>query len=459
MAVTNDNMVLVGYFGEIDPSVRTAFQAMQDGLAKVDQGAQSNFRSFGMLDRVLGSHAARVFGLNYGYGIFAEELSRFALGGAVTTGVLAGVLALAEAWKALGDDTDTTAKEFESAVKSMQSSTEHLVKANKDGMILMERNQAESLLRMAEARVRDMTNMSLWAASITTAMRHLGIPEGLIPPATKGQLFPDELRQAEQQVASLQASIDRLNAALGEESASSVKSMERENAAIIRQLELRDQQIKKLDALRARDLFGGLVSGQGILQALPTAGLVGAGTETAQVLGPAWDQALRSLTNEQMFQGIKAGAKRADESVRLFNDAIVQAMQKQQDEAQRNWREFGQRLGDAFVSSLVDAIRKAANLGDALKSLFFTALKIAADFGIKLALNAAFPGAGSVVGAATDAAAAGEGAVVASGAARAPAMDFSSFPQATNPLAAARDADWQSFLRESSRIATRDGFR
>lgn len=37
-------------------------------------------------------------------------------------------------------------------------------------------------------------------------------------------------------------------------------------------------------------------------------------------------------------------------------------------------------------------------------------------------------------------------------------FDFSTFPRATNPLAAARDDEWQRFLRESERLAYADGF-
>ncbi len=37
-------------------------------------------------------------------------------------------------------------------------------------------------------------------------------------------------------------------------------------------------------------------------------------------------------------------------------------------------------------------------------------------------------------------------------------IDFSTFPRATNPLAAARDDEWQRFLRESERLAYADGF-
>ena len=38
-------------------------------------------------------------------------------------------------------------------------------------------------------------------------------------------------------------------------------------------------------------------------------------------------------------------------------------------------------------------------------------------------------------------------------------VDFSSFPPAQNPLAAARDGEWQRFFRESGLVARAGGYR
>ena len=123
------------------------------------------------------------------------------------------------------------------------------------------------------------------------------------------------------------------------------------------------------------------------------------------------------------------------------------------------WVGTGEQLAQALLSGLTHTLAGGKfTLGSVLKSLAMTALNIVLSRG----LSAAFAASGGV------GTAVGTGAVF--GAPTMPTMptpmgsapmilDFSGMPPAPNPVAAARDATWQQFFRETARSAAQSGFR
>lgn len=104
-------------------------------------------------------------------------------------------------------------------------------------------------------------------------------------------------------------------------------------------------------------------------------------------------------------------------------------------------RSFGISVGRQFIMGMIEGIE---SMQDLLKMVLMSLL----DFGIGSLLNSIIPGGGSVLGIA--------GQTVG------PAqfsLNMSGMPAASNPMAAARDAQWQSFLRESVLVAASQGFR
>lgn len=445
------NEINVQITADMAPSVRAQFEALQANLAGTVQQSRGAFTSFGYLDRVLGSHAATVLGLNSYYGMFGATLSRFAIGGAYTAVILGGIFAIAEAWKAAQDATIMTSDQFDKAAESFEKSTERMVKANKEGLIQLERNQGESLLRMANQRLALLTSQPFAPGEAPTFMAGVkSFWADLIGRPTVGS--EEEITQVQDQIRTIQAGLDRTTLAakeFGETQADAWEKARIKGEALVEEI----LQLNQLSDLAGIQLKLGLESLDTLLASNRFR------TETANlILLP--DGTVIDLTqlDKLAVQSAKAFGRVGIE----MSHEVERQLATQQRQQEQQWINFGEHLGDAFINALDQAIRHGfSNVGSLLKSLLGTLVRIAAEFGLKMAIGAATGGAGEAAflapgEAASSATLAGEGAVVGAGAA---APDFSMFPPATNPLASARDADWQVFLRESNRIATRDGFR
>lgn len=103
-------------------------------------------------------------------------------------------------------------------------------------------------------------------------------------------------------------------------------------------------------------------------------------------------------------------------------------------------KQLGVSVGRQFVMGMLEGVQ---SLQDLFKMVFLSFL----DFGLGQIFNKVL-NVGSVVGVKSPPV----GTVQFS-------LNASGMPAATNPLAAARDAQWQSFLRESVLVASSQGFR
>lgn len=122
-------------------------------------------------------------------------------------------------------------------------------------------------------------------------------------------------------------------------------------------------------------------------------------------------------------------------------------------ETEERLKRLGVSLGRQFMFGLIEGIE---SMQDVLRSVFMAVLDFA--FGSILGgLLGGLAGAGAGIAGLSKSIRKPAGSV--QGAALAPAIDFSRFPPAMDPLSAGRDAQWQRFLRDSMSYAHHSGYR
>lgn len=127
---------------------------------------------------------------------------------------------------------------------------------------------------------------------------------------------------------------------------------------------------------------------------------------------------------------------------------------QQADDLRTQWRDLGFTLGDYFLEGFRAATE--GGIGGFLKSLGFTILRGVIFGAIAGATGGTF-GAGFAAGSGIPIP--GQSLNRAAGPSLGSVLDFSTFPPAQNPLAAARDREWQRFFRESGLVAVQGGYR
>lgn len=119
-------------------------------------------------------------------------------------------------------------------------------------------------------------------------------------------------------------------------------------------------------------------------------------------------------------------------------------------ELQEKWKQLGEAIGDWVAFGLMSIFE--GNFKGFLKYLAGNLLSLGLRVGFGALFGALAPAA-AAVGSGKAPKKVNPGVGIRQG------VDFKNFPPATNPLAAARDHDWQRFLRESNLVAASQGFR
>lgn len=155
----------------------------------------------------------------------------------------------------------------------------------------------------------------------------------------------------------------------------------------------------------------------------------------------------KELTEAGRIKGLRMdeaiGGKETFEAMRDSLNSLPGKMRFGLEQAgiSESMREFGISVGRQFAMGMLEGIQSMADL-------FKMVISSVLDFALGSILGAIFPPAAALGG--------------IKGSAVAPAkmgLDISGLPKAATPMAAARDAQWQNFLRESVLVAKSQGFR
>lgn len=476
------NDILLRFGAEMNPSVKQAFESIQKQTQTLEQattrstgavnqnaraygllGAALNGTSnsinyagmrFGMLDRVLGSHAAHLLNLNYGYGIFAEELSRFFVGGLVTTGLLAGFLAIAEVVHTLTDGIGEAEKEFEKMADEMEKTAYRMVKVDEDVHRQMLQNNTKAMLEMAKARLAFLQTPVLKGMQANDVTAFQAFWSFLIGRETVGSGKAIEAAQA--QIQKLTLAMNAFSIA-GKQSAEHADELAEKlkDQAVLKELERRNKEIARTGELL--DKVGETITKENadfmasLKNMLITPGGEGVGSSVIDLSG------LDKLAQAEGEKLARVGEQ--------MNHVLNMQVLAHKAQMERLYEQFGLGLGQSLVDGILSAIEHGrASFGGILKSFIYDALRIAANVGLRIVLNSVVPGAGALP--IPDVTGIGSGITVpnpvlpAAGAAGAPGVQLNvTMPAPPDPLAAARDATWQRALKESLRVAQAQGYR
>ena len=405
--------------------------AAQNGINGMSNGARPGLRRLETAFLAIGVRAA---GIQGPIGSLSRQLLQFAGGGLVTAGVIAGVGAMALAWQKLTEKTKDLKQQADEAAKSLLKLPEQVAIAQAQmtaGQRALKLERERQLLT-GEAepttfRERLLTTQRIPGSAYAVARLKEIVPElaRLQSAVAAGtQTITDLLIKDE---SALAAYFDRWEqfdaqarvwakrndiAKLTGEQREALLEAERALEAYVQGWRSWDAQAKKQaqETRIQRTLFtiqSGITDPSG--RALPN---------FAALVEEAMRQARATLRKSQQFLRLE----------QLKLDLVS------------GFREIGIAAGAALAEGIAGGYKMT--IGGFLRSIFSQVV----GHIVRVGLNALIPIPGI---------SAAKVAPVAIGG----AVDFSSFPAATNPLASARDKDWQRFLRESQLVAASQGFR
>lgn len=392
--------------GELLIRIRADVNQLEAGLKKAE-GLTTGLatRTAPGLRAVQNAFAALGFqaaGLPGPIGRLSRLLLMFAAGGVVTLGVVAGIGAIGLAWKKLRADADELRKAADEAIKSLIKLPE---------AVRVSQDVATARQRFAQVE-REMQLIAGTGAP----------PEGISERLFRLRFYPgtaaglNKMRELVVEWGRLAGAI-----AAGERS--------------LRQFAT----TANLEAVRGLGL-------------VPTMAAIPGGPETREERLQRRVNNLLGIPQEMPagFQdiGLERFQARVNEILRR-----MPRLPKVDLDIRRAWRELGFTIGDYFLEGFRAATE--GGIGGFLKSLGFTLLRGVIFGAITTATGGTFAaGFATGTGIPIPAKSGGGG-----GGASAPQLNFSNFPAATNPLAAARDREWQRFFRESGLVAAQGGFR
>lgn len=350
-------------------------------------------------------------------GRVASLLSGFAVGGALTAGVVAGIGLIALAWDRVGKAAERARTAHENVLEAIRGAAPPEADLTLEDRLAL----AQDLLIGAQARLR--------AEDRRTTVRHtVRGPSGALEQIEREISLgdPARVREYTQEVAAAQRMVDRTTTALRAQRAEGDRLV-----ATFREIE---QAMQDVAAAAAQ-----LTIPTPLIPAFPNnadLGRVRRGAGPGDILGPQID-ALKDA-----FRGPNDQA----------NAALEETMRDAAKAAQANpsvtsaYRDLGAALAGALTSEIAHAMAPGGrfDLGSLLRTVASAAIGVLVSRGVTSILDTVLgvsPAPSPVAGAMSS------------------PLDLGRMPAAANPLAAARDQDWQAWLRESARVATAQGFR
>jgi len=403
--------------GELLVRIRADVRDLEAGLMKTQRGfdglAGRTRPGLRALEGGLRGLAIGAAGLPGPFGRLASALLRFAPGGLVTLGVIAGVGAMALIWKEFTKRAEEARKETEANARTLL--------ALADARRRFQAGAVEQGLGLSRTRLNELLDIQervrVSLRQIQEEMHRLpGFVFGIIP-----EDVATRLREAQAAMSSVTEAIadQRVELARAQEAAAAFwKEWSRIS---------KERPIGRGAAIAPR-----------------------AEEFVPRVLGRFKGTALAEFTREM------PSAAGLDAMVNRWIEPFAQQV--------RARYEFFQEIGQSIGNALADGIYSIMSGGNFFQSIGRSLLGIGLNLFSRFAGaaigNALFPGGGAVIGGLLSGGAPGMsmGKSVTPGAGLM-TINLGNMPAATNPLAATRDAQWQVFLKESLLVSRAGGFR
>ncbi|HAM40289.1 MAG TPA: hypothetical protein DCP69_02855 [Candidatus Omnitrophica bacterium] len=403
--------------GELLVRIRADVTDLEAGLKKT----QTGFEGMGTRIRPglraveggLRGLAISAAGLPGPFGRLASALLRFAPGGFVTLGVIAGVGAIALIWREF-------TKRAEEARKEVEANARTLI-ALADARRRFQAGAAEQGLGLSRTRLDELLDIQ---ARVRISLRQIQEEMARLPGFVFG-IIPEDvatrLREAQTAMKSVTEAIadQRMELARAQEAAA---AFWKEWARISK-----ERPIGRGAAIAPK-----------------------AEEFRAQVFGAFKGTPLKQITRDLPSMA----------DVDAWTNRWIEPFAKQVQARYEFFQEIGQTIGNALADGIY-SIMSGGNFFQSIgRSLLGIGLNLFSRFAGAAIGNALFPGGGAIIGGLLSGGGGGPtmGKSVAPGAGLM-TINLGNMPAATNPLAATRDAQWQVFLKESLLVGRAGGFR
>lgn len=393
-------------------------QTFYEGVSQAGEYAVGSERGIRRMELALGSVAAQAVGTNHAIGQLSEGLLLFGGGSALTLGVLGGIAAIYGAYQILTKES----RDAEQATKDLEKALEGLGEHGKIVALQVEAGAIEAQIEHIKdvRRKLGLGDMGALTGESEGIATWFGFSEGdIIDLEAKLQGVNDRINQMKTHFAGQEAK------KAGEEAWHEWETF----GAVLAEV---NDRMDQFDAT--------------VLNTISTMS-----TEDLNAI------LMPKMSDSDFFKG---------EGQDLETSQWFTKMKRQMDEASRETQRQARAWGQSISEALVEGISgKLNSLGDLLKKVIESFVEKYVVGPILKALLIASPsGFGQYVGEMLTAGIAqgvtGNRGVQGVGDMRLHlSLNMGGMTAASNPLAAARDQEWQRFMRESILVAGSDGFR